>query len=249
MRKYKLWVSDDQANSFYVLFSRNQKDIYEKVELYEIDLLTVSLGIESFIESLKKSRIAPTNFNWNSINASIRYQWNQTEKYLPPIFMKDQLLISMLNIQNEYRYHQKQTQQMVNQMLLENESLQQPRKTKYKLMVYRDYLLEVIRKNRDFLYDENLNRELKEKINCYLQSFCYDEQVKYKNEILRKMVSYSNFRRLKAMEYNCRISDKLVEIINSQEVEEKDPDIDAFLTDEEKVIMYGEEINYAKVYQ
>ncbi len=74
-----------------------------------------------------------------------------------------------------------------------------------------------------------------------------NERQEYKNDILLCMLEYSTFRRLKTMEYDCSIGDSIVNIIDevsikvpSDDLSERwDPDEEAFLSEEEKKLMYG----------
>ena len=59
------------------------------------------------------------------------------------------------------------------------------------------------------------------------------------NDILKNMLSYSNLRRLKCMEYQCSIYDCLYCQSDDTMLDERDPDEEAFLSEEEKRQMYG----------
>ncbi len=246
MAKYSLWISDKYLNRFYVPLSRDGKNYKEKNELYEIDLLTVSLGKEDFIECLKKSSIAPNQFDWNSVYGYIQYQMNHETCYLPLLFVEenivDSVLIQVLNFQNEHRYHQHQNETQILHSFQKRPMTKEFTKILFSLRIYRDYILDKVKNNQDMLSDGNLSIKLIQKIYSCIQSNDYDEQIEYKNDILLEMLSYINFRRLKTTEYGCHIKPALVNRHHIEPFVEdsngRDSD-DEFLTDDEKELMYG----------
>lgn len=239
MAKYSLWISDDKCNKVCVPLSRDGKNFSKKVELYEIDLLTVSLGKEKFLQSLKQSNIIPKDFDWESIYAYIQYNSNGKQKNLPLLFEKTEILTSMLNVQNIYRYHHKLSEtKLVEKMISSEHTLAF---FNSELRSYRDYLLQQISLYPEFLNNENLSRSLAQKFYSCLHSINYDEQMEYKNDILKNMMSYLNFRRLVAAECGCYLREDLAltQFVEEEDVDERDPDEEAFLTDDEKKMMYG----------
>lgn len=242
MAKYSLWVSDRLCNKVCVPLSRDGKTFSKKVELYEIDLLTISLGKEQFIQSLKQSNVFPNNFDWNSINAYITYSSNGKERYLPLIFEKIEILINMINVQNTYRYHYKLSEaKLVEEMTSPNAPFDLAL-MKSRLQKYRDSLLRQISSHPEFLDNQNIPKNMAQKMYSCSKSYDYDEQIEYKNDILKNMMSYLNFRRLIAAQYGCHLNQRLASsqfIEEEEEVEERDPDEEAFLTEEEQKMMYG----------
>lgn len=242
MAKYSLWIVDDNCNCFLVPLSRDGQNYKEKVELYEIDLLTISLGKQNFIEALKNSHIAPIDFHWYSVKGYIEYQSNRKSIHMPLIFEKDKLFIDILNFYNKYCYYQGQTTTKIQKQLLEPTSSNDFQRIKSLLIVYRDKFLETVGQNPGILYNKNLTKELTSKVYRYMNAVTHDEQVEYRNDLLQKMFSYINYRRIKALEYDCRINQKLVDLQRTDlggEEDEVDPDQYAFLTEDEKMEMQG----------
>lgn len=242
MAKYSLWIEDDKCKRFCVPLSRNGQDLKEKVNLYEIDLLTISLGKQKFIQDLQNSHIAPIDFNWNSVTGYISYRLDGEDKLMPLLFEKDNALVGILNFYNKYYYHQKQTATKLQNKFLESTLPIDFQKVKSLLMLCRDQLLEAVIQNSDLLDNANLPKEFTSKIHCYMQAVTYDEKVEYKNDLLKKMFSYINFRRVKVLEYGCDIKQKLIDrqsgILEVVE-DEIDPDRYAFLTEDERAEMEG----------
>ncbi len=244
MAKYSLWVTDDLMNRFCVPMSRDGKTCKEKVDLYEIDLLTVWLGKEAFIEQLKKTNLAPKDFNWNHIQGYIQYQRNRRSYFLPLLFERDQLLIDILNFQNHYRCHEGLSETQILDMFKKTSLPIEFKRILFSLTNYRNLILEEIQNCPYMLEDRYLSKQMTQKFHSCIQSSDYNEQLEYKNDILVHMLSYITFRRLKTMEYSCDIKQLLSGQLNTQikeewDEEEKDPDQDAFLTDDEKKLMYG----------
>lgn len=242
MAKYSLWIIDDSSKLFCVPLSRNGQSFKEKVDLYEIDLLTVSLGKECFIEQLKKSDLAPCDFNWNHVQGHIEYQANHETHLIPLLFEKDDLLIKMLNFQNKYRSQQGKTETQILNMFQKGSMPEEFSQMLILLSNYRDFIINKIRMNPNMLKNKNLSRKMAQKIYSCIQSTDYDEQIAYKNDILTDMLSYLTFRRMKATEYGCHhVTTSIIDLPNLQEnaLESWDPDEEAFLTEEEKRSMYG----------
>lgn len=242
MAKYSLWILDDNCNRFCVPLSRDGQNYKEKVELYEIDLLTVSLGKQKFIQALQNSHIAPNNFDWNSICGHIEYKANHKDIRMPLIFEKDDMFIEILNFYNQHCYHQKQTATKVQEQFLESTLPNDFQKIKSLLIVCRDRLLDAVYEQPNLLYSESLPKEFTSKLHRYMHAVTLDEQVEYRNDLLKKMFSYINFRRVKALEYGCYVNQRLIDLQQvSLEIaeEEVDPDRYAFLTEDEKLEMEG----------
>ena len=247
MAKYSLWVRDGFDNSFCVPLSRDGQTYKEKVELYEIDLVTVSLGKEKFIEQLKKSNLAPNNFNWNSVRGYVQYQRNQEKCYLPLLFEPDTLLIKMLNFENKYRYHESYSETKIIERFKKGYLSGAFSTVASYLSHYRDFLLEQIQQNPNLLTSCYLKKRIAQRMYTCIYSIDEKERQEYKNDILLCMLEYSTFRRLKTMEYDCSIGDSIVNIIDevsikvpSDDLSERwDPDEEAFLSEEEKKLMYG----------
>lgn len=244
MAKYSLWISDQYLNRFCVPLSRDGKNYKEKNELYEIDLLTVSLGKNKFIDSLKNSNLAPNQFDWSSVYSYIRYQMNHRTCYLPLLFVgdnvRDKLLIQVLNFHNKYRYHNSKTE---GKIITEFQT--KPLQSDFSSMIsslsqYRDAILNQVKENQYLLDNCNIPRKLARKLYSCIQSTDYEEQREYKNDILIELLSYITFRRMKTIEYGCVIEQESIakQEVNLEE-DEFDPDEIAFLTKEELDMMYG----------
>lgn len=246
MAKYSLWISDKYLNRFCVPLSRDGKNCKEKSELYEIDLVTVSLGKETFIESLKRSNMASVDFDWESAIGYIQYQMNHRTCYLPLLFagnnvIRDNLLIQVLNFHNKYRYHNGKTEGKII-----TEFKKSPLQTDFAVTLsflahYRDDILNQVKENWCLLDGRNIPRKLAQKLYSCIQSTDYEEQREYKNDILIEMLPYINFRRLKSAEYGCYIEQKLVD---QQEIKIEEDEIDPY--DE---YLTKEDWEKAKVYE
>lgn len=240
MAKYSLRVSDGNGNQLLVPFCRENGSKKEKVELYEIDLVTISLGKKQFIEQLKKSKIVPSNFDWSCFRGCIEYKSNHKTKYMPLLFEQDKLLITMLNFQNQYRYHQGMSEKAMVSEFIKSHSQEDFHRMKFYLQSYRDQILAMIQKKADLLDDPNLPKEVSQKLYSYHQAITYEEQMEYRNDLLKKIFTYLNFRRCKAMEYGCQIETLIRQITVEEDGEKEiDPDNFAVLTDEEYEQAYG----------
>ncbi len=245
MAKYSLWISDKYLNRFCVPLSRNRKNYKEKNELYEIDLLTVSLGKKAFIDNLRRSNLAPNQFDWNSVYSYIQYQMNHNTCYLPLLFIgdnvRDKLLIQVLNFHNKYRYHNGKTETKLFAEFKKSALPTDFSSMKSSLSYYRDSILNQIKENQHLLDNRNIPRKLAQKIYSCLQSTDHDEQIEYRNDILTEMLSYLTFRKLKTMEYGCVIGQKsIIEQAIDFEKESEDTSKEEFLTDDDwkKVKVY-----------
>lgn len=241
MAKYSLWISDRIGNKICIPMSRDCQTCREKVDLYEIDLLTVSLGKEGFINTLQKSNIVPKDFEWGNTSGYIQYQINQKKHYLPLLFEKDKLLIQILNFQNKYRYQRSKTEGEIINEFKKIPFQSDFSKILLSLAHYRDEILQQMKMDLDLLNDCNISKKFAQKMYSCLQSTDYDEKREYQNDILIDMLSYITFRRLKAMEYACYVNQKLTNQTyhNSSEETERDPDETAFLSENELAMMYG----------
>lgn len=243
MAKYSLWVTDDNMNKVCIPLSRDGQTYSEKSELYEIDLVTVSLGRERFIQTLKQSNIVPDNFDWNTVGGYIQYTSNRQPKYLPLIFEKSALLEEMLNLQNFVRYYKGMSETEAIEKMSSYGSVDQLTAMNRLLRKFRDYILNRVQSNLEFLNDPNLPKKMGQSIYSCLNSVTYDEQIEWRNDILKQISSYINFRRLYTIDQGINTHEYIC-LTNKQpdpeiEKEEYDPDEDAFLTEDEKSKMYG----------
>lgn len=237
MTKYSLWISSDRCNPICIPLSRDNQLTKEKVNLYEIDLLTASLGKEKFIKELKKTGLLPHDFDWCTMIGYIEYNISHKKRWLPLLFEKDKLILQMLTIQNQYRHHEGKTEaELIT--LLTRASNDQFKKLKSLLVTYSEHLIEGVRANPHLLYHQNMPKEVASKVHRYIESDTYDEKIEYSNEIIKKLFSYINFRKIKTVEYECQI-EMYQKIENQLEEDAYEPDKDAFLTDEEWRDMYG----------
>lgn len=244
MPKYRLCIGDKNVKKFYVPFSRDGKTYQDRVELYEIDLLTISLGREAFIEALKKSNIAPDEFSWETVFGQIEYMNNHETKYLPLLFDNDKLLTHMINMQNKYRYHKQMSEGKLIELFTDQYFSRPNDLTNLltELDAYKNEWLSQIQQNPKLLEDSGFSKNMQRILYSWLHSTTYDEQKEFETSFLKEILSYFNFRRLKMIEYDCYTRDPIINQPNSQLIDEKDeidPDVDAFLTEEEKRQMYG----------
>ena len=236
MARYRLCISDQNANKFYVPFGRDGKEPKETVDLYEIDMVTISLGKEKLISELKKCNLASPNFDWNRVTGHIEYTYGQEKKYLPLLFERDPLLIQMVNLENKYRYHKGISESRVVNMICET-STHLPDDLKRlleNLTQYRDCFLNEVVQTPELLADRNLSKKLRQQMYSWTQSSTYDERREYANDLLKQMISYMNLRRMKAAQYALYVSDPIVDqpqVIEEDETETPSlPPVDAGIT-------------------
>lgn len=244
MAKYRLCIRDENANKFYVPFRRDGNNFQEKVDLYEIDMVTITLGDEKFISALKQCNLAPSNFDWNHVSGYIEYTMNQVQKYLPLIFERDALLIQMINLENKYRHHQGMSESRVVNMICEKptglpDDLKQ---LLGDLKQYRDYFLNEVLQVPELIENPNLSKKIRQQIHSWMESVTYDEKKEYENDLLKQMLSYINLRRMKATEHGIRLHEAIVDLpqVLHEDEDRIDSDEFAFLTEEEMAQIRGE---------
>ncbi len=254
MARYCLNIQDGYSNHFYVPMGRGKELAREKAELYEIDLITTTLGENDFIDKLKELHIAPMQFDWNFVEGSVQYIVNQEVHCLPLIFERDPLLLKIIQVHNKYRYHLGMSEAQLIHKITEP-GAQLPYDLidmLHSIIHYRDDILQLVSQNKELLNDPNLSKKLKELIYVWMQCNTYDEKREYEHDLLRQMLSYINLRRLKAMEYGIHMYQAIVDIPQvsknnltqpygfPEKDDSVDPDEYAFLTEEELAQMYGE---------
>ena len=118
-----------------------------------------------------------------------------------------------------------------------------------KLGTYSDFLIESVCKYQFDYLNSQLPKKIKRKVYCYMHSTNLEEQIEYRNDLVREFISYLNFRKVKIVEFNKQIGEKLETFPISDTMEENENE--EFLTEEEKKMMYGMEESekvYGKTY-
>ena len=253
MARYSLWISSN-SGKYLIPLSRNNEETKEKVDLYEIDLVTISLGKEKFVETVKSSKIVPADFDWSTAFGYIQHRMNKKDKYLPLLFKKDKTILQMINFVNEFRYHEKiPEEKLVQQFFTKNYISHLYEQLLTMLSDYCTKLIILARDNYESISNSIIPQKVKKKLYCFIQSTNYDEQLEYKNDILKELLFYINFRKVKTFEYGCSIREPLINShSNAQKETEEREDIDEFLTEDELANAYlinEEEKVYGKKYE
>lgn len=200
MAKYSLWLTDINNNSFFIPLRREGDRAKKNRELYEIDLLTVSLGEEQFIEQLQKSNIAPKDYDWSTSKVFIKYKVKDKEYYLSPLFEKNSILVKILNFQNKYRYHKVMSVASIKEQVLDFENLnvdfidilkEIEEFSSSTLLFIKDEFV-----SYEFCSDAIIPRRLKQIVNVYEDAFSNEEKEVCERYFTNELLSYTTFRKV-----------------------------------------------------